>query len=520
MNEPTEPSSDGDPRKWLVLASMCFGLGMLMIDTFVVNVALPSISRDFQADLSRTQWVVSAYVLAVAVLPVSTGRVGDIFGRRRVYLIGLALFILTSALAALAPNIETLIVVRALQGVGGAVMMPGTLSIITQAFPARQRGLAIGIWGGVSGLGLIAGPLLGGLLVNSGSWRLIFIVNLPVGALAILAAWLFVTESRDETARRSLDWPGLATLSSGLLLVMLALTRGDSAGWVSAQTLASAIGGFALLVLFVQLERRASAPLIDLSLFRSGTFVAASLSAFLFSAAVFGSQPYVSLFMQNFWEFTPLQGGLAFIPATVLVALLMPLSGIIGQRLGPRLRLLLILASALVVVSGVVLLNIQADDGYVRGLLPSFVLRGLGIGLFMSASSFAVVSSVPLAKSGLASGTLAMSRNIGTAVGVALLGAVHLRHVRTTIEGAAAPGSDLEPAITAAGNFVVDGPSELLAIAEDAIVVGFVQIALATVALSLIAGIASSRIRLLPRPPATAPTNTTSTPEPARAAIR
>ncbi|MEO6397510.1 MAG: MFS transporter, partial [Tepidiformaceae bacterium] len=421
------------PSKWLTLIATCLGLGMMMIDTFVVNVAFPAISRDLKATLSTAEWTVTGYVLVTGIFPVAMGRVGDIFGRRRVYLSGLLVFILASAGCGLSHSIESLVLFRVIQGLGAATMMPGTLSIITQAFPASQRGLAIGIWGGVSGLGLIAGPLLGGLLVRGDSWRWIFWINIPVGVVALLMALLFVPESRDEKAPRYLDWRGLLALSSALFLLLFGLNRANEEGWTSPLIISCFIAGALCLPLFVMIERRVRAPLVDLTLFRTPSFVIACLSAGLFSMAVFGSQPFTSLFMQNYLGFTPLQGGLGFLPATGLVALLMPVSGILGQKLGHRMRYIIIAGSLSVGVSFLYLLRMDTDSTYTSGLLLPFLFRGLGIGLVTSAASYAAVTSLPVAKSGLASGTLTMARNIGTSAGVAIFGAVFLHSVDTNL---------------------------------------------------------------------------------------
>ena len=478
------------PNKWHTMIATCLGLGMLMIDTFVVNVAFPAIGRDLNADLSTAEWAVSGYVLVIGVFPIAMGRLGDIFGRRRMYLAGLAVFVVTSVLCGMAQSIEQLVAFRVLQGLGAATMMPGTLSIITQAFPPQQRGLAIGIWGGVSGLGLIAGPILGGLLVRGDDWRWIFYVNLPVGIVALLLAVLYVPESRDEGAPRSVDWLGLALLSGGLFLLMFGLTRANDLGWASPAILACWAGGATALATFVAVEQRVRYPLVDLTLFRSITSMMASVSAFLFSVAVFGSQPYMSLFMQHYWGFTPLEGGLAFVPATALVALMMPVSWIMGQRLGPRLRLIVIGGSLAVLVSALYLLLLDTESGYVDGLLPAFLVRGLGIGLVMSSTSLAVMSAVPVAKSGLASGTSTMARNIGTAVGVAVFGAVFLHHVDTELPRrlADAPPAQVAQVTAAADHFVPVGEGDVRLAAEDVILDGFLRIAAWTV---LIAGLAS-----------------------------
>lgn len=496
------------PSKWLTLVAACFGLGMLMVDTFVVNVAFPAIGRDLGASLAATEWTVSGYVLMTGVFPLAMGRLGDIFGRDRVYLAGLAGFVVASGLCGLAPNIEALIIFRLLQGIAAATMMPLTLSIVTAAFPAEQRGLAIGIWGGVSGLGLIAGPILGGLLVTGDQWRWIFLVNLPLGLLAVLFAVLWIPSTRDPAATRAIDWPGLSVLSGGLLLVLFGINRGNELGWTSPAIIGCFAGGALLLALFPLVERRARAPLVDLSLFRSTPFVMASLSAFLFSAAVFGSQPYASLFMQNYLGFSPLQGGLAFLPATGLVALLMPVSGILGQRLGHRIRLIIAAGSISVGLSFVYLLRLEPASGYVDGLLPAFLLRGLGIGLVISSTSYAVVSAMPVAKSGLASGALTMARNIGTSAGVAIFGAAYLRSVQHVLPPRLADAG-IEPAASAtlverATHFVPAAGEPAASVTAAGIVDAYVLLAVVGIGICALAIAAAALIR--PRPvPVAAP---------------
>ncbi len=493
------PSASNPSNKWLVLIAACIGLGMLMIDTFIVNVAFPSIGRDLNASLGAAQWTVSGYVLATGVLPIASGRLGDIFGRRRIYLAGLVVFIAASLACGLAQNIEQLIAFRVLQGIGGATMMPGTLSIIMQAFPAHQRGLAIGIWGGVSGLGLIAGPILGGLLVQGDEWRWIFFVNIPVGAVALLLALLYVPESRDESAPRTIDWGGIGSLSAGLFALMFALTRGNDEGWASPIVLGCVAAGVILLAGFVIIERRVRYPLIDLTLFRNPTFVVASLSAGLFSAAVFGSQPFTSLYWQNFMDYSPLRGGFAFLPATIIVAALMPVSGILGQKLGHHLRYIIIGGSLSVALSFVYLLQLDAGSGYADGFLPALLLRGLGIGLVMSASSYAVVSSLPQAKSGLASGTLTMARNIGTSMGVALFGAIYLTSVGSSLDEnvpISVPPAQEQRVEAAASNFVPSGEGELRAASEQSIVDGFVTVAAWGAVVAALATVSALFIRI------------------------
>ena len=281
--------------KWLTLLAACFGLFMLYVDLFIVNVALPTIARDFTAPLSTVTWAVTGYVLMIGVLPLGMGRLGDLWGHRRIYVLGLSLFLTASLACGLAPNIGVLIACRVLQGAGAAIMTPGTLAIVTRAFPKEERGLALGIYGGISSLGLVAGPLLGGLLVTSGSWRWVFFINVPIGIAAILMTLLFVPESRVDVSSPRVDWLGLIIFSAGLMGLLLALTRGIADFW----TVLLVGGGVTLLVIFGELERRVRWPLFDMSLLRNRGFVGASLGFLLFSAALFGSQPYTSLFSKT-----------------------------------------------------------------------------------------------------------------------------------------------------------------------------------------------------------------------------
>src|SRR5687768_12001813 len=262
---------DGN-RRWWTLAAMCFALFMIMLDNTVVNVALPSIQDDLDATISSLEWTVNAYTLSFAVLLVTGGRLGDIFGRRRMFMFGVVVFALSSAAIGLAPDQTWLVLGRAVQGVGAALMMPATLSIITNAFPPEMRGRAIGTWAGVSGLALAIGPVVGGFLTEEVSWRAIFFLNLPVAAGAV-AVTLFAThESRDETVERRVDLPGVATLSAGLTALVLALIEGNSWGWGSPEIVAllvTAVVGFAA---FVAIEVRSKVPMVDLSFYRSRSF--------------------------------------------------------------------------------------------------------------------------------------------------------------------------------------------------------------------------------------------------------
>ncbi len=497
------PSPSVAPSKWLTMIAACFGLTMLYIDLFIVNVALPAIGRDLHAPLTTVSWTISGYVLMIGVLPMGMGRLGDLWGQRRVYLAGLLIFVVASLACGLAQNIEALVIFRVLQGIGAAVMTPGTLAIIIRAFPFEQQGLAIGIYGGISSLGLIAGPVLGGLLVHGTSWRWIFFVNVPLGIVAIAMTILFVPETRDVDAPPPLDWAGLALLSIGLLCILFAFTRAGAAGWLSLSVLGSGVGGIIILCLFAFVERRVRWPLIPLAVFRNRAFMLGCLSFFLYSAALFGSQPYWSLFMQNTWGFTPLQGGLAFLPATVLIAILTPFSGIIAQRFRSQIRFLLVLGALITGLSFLyVVFTLTPASTYGGGLLPAFLARGFGIPLFSSCATLLIVGAVPKEQSGLASGTLGMARNIGTAFGVAVLSQVFLFKVDAAFPplSSSLPPKSFTALRAAAEQFLLPSASPLRPAVEAIVMQGFIWTCLACAILAISALLVALFVRSLPQP--------------------
>jgi EmrB/QacA subfamily drug resistance transporter len=400
---------------------MCFALFMIMLDNTVTNVALPSIQRDFDASLSALEWTINAYTLTFAVLLVTGGRLGDIFGRRLTFLIGVSIFAIASATIGFAPSDGALVASRALQGVGAALMMPATLSIITNAFPPAERGQAIGIWAGVSAIALAIGPLVGGWLTEDVSWRAIFFLNLPVAAGAIAITLFAAEESRDDTVDRRIDYPGIAALTVGLSALVLGLVEANSWGWGSPQIL----GLFALsivgLAAFVFIEKRSPAPVVDFAFFRSRQFFGANAVAFMVTFAMFAMFFFLALYMQNILGYSPLETGVRFLPSTLLVMVAGPISGKLSDRIGPRWLMtggLLLIAASMAWQSRV---DTNTSYGY---LLPAFMVMGLGIGLVMSPMSAAAMNAVDRTKAGVASGTLSMSRMVGGTFGVAALGAL------------------------------------------------------------------------------------------------
>jgi EmrB/QacA subfamily drug resistance transporter len=408
-------------RKWWTLGAMCFALFMVMLDNTVVNVALPSIQRDLHASISSLEWTINGYTLTFAVLIATGGRLGDIFGRRMMFLAGVIIFATTSATAGFAQDSTMLVGSRAIQGIGAALMMPATLSIITNAFPAAERGKAIGTWAGVSALALSIGPVVGGALTEYVSWRAIFFINLPVAVAAVVATIFAVTESRDETVDRKIDFPGIAALTTSLTAIVLALIEGNSWGWTSPTILGLLIGGAAGLAAFVAIELRTRVPMVEFGLFRTREFIGSNLIAFIITFAMMGSFFFLALYMQDVLGYSALQAGLRFLPTTMVIAVVAPLAGRLADRLGPATPM----TAGLAVLSVAMFLFAGIDPGTTYGgLIVPFVLQGVGIALVMSPMSTAAMNAVDVAKSGVASGILQMSRMVGASVGVAATGAI------------------------------------------------------------------------------------------------
>src|SRR4051794_8651065 len=408
-------------RRWWTLAAMCFALFMVMLDNTVTNVALPSIQRSFDASLSALEWTINAYTLSFAVLLVTGGRLGDIFGRRKVFLIGVVIFGASSATIGLAPSEGWLVASRAVQGMGAALMMPATLSIITNAFPPSERGKAIGTWAGVSAIALALGPLVGGWLTEDVTWRAIFFINVPVAIVAIAVTLFSTHESRDESATKQVDYAGIATLTIRLTALVLALVEGNAWGWDSAPIL----GLFAVAIIglasFLLIETRVKAPIVDFSFFRSRSFVGANLVAFAISFGMFAVFFFLALYMQNILGYSPLETGVRFLPSTVVIMVAGPVAGRLADRIGPRTPL--VVGLLFVTVSLAWQSRIETDTSFAFLVVP-FILLGVGMGFTMSPMSTAAMNAVDRSKAGVASGTLSMTRMVGGTFGVAALGAL------------------------------------------------------------------------------------------------
>jgi EmrB/QacA subfamily drug resistance transporter len=408
-------------RKWWTLGAVSFGLFMIMLDNTVVNVALPSIQRDLGVGLSELQWIVTGYALTFAAFMLTGGKLADLLGRRRIFVVGLAVFTGASFLCGFAESGDVLIGARVVQGIGAALMNPATLSIISATFPPHQRGLAIGIWAGVSALALAIGPLVGGLLTDHLDWSWIFYINVPVGLVAIVASFLLIDESRDTSEVQRLDLPGLTSSGIGLFALTYALIEANTYGWTSGRILASFAVAVAGLALFVVFELRGRVPMLDLSLFKSGTFAGANAVVLLVALAMFGVFFFVSLYMQNILGYSPVEAGAAFLPMTILIILLAPIAGRTSDRVGSRW-----LMTAGMMLVGVQLLSFSrlGVDATFWNLLPGMLVGGVGMSLTMTPGAAAAIRAVPVDKSGVGSAVLNAFRQVGGSLGIAVMGAI------------------------------------------------------------------------------------------------
>jgi EmrB/QacA subfamily drug resistance transporter len=408
-------------RRWWTLGALSFALFMIMLDNTIVNVALPAIKNDLHIGVSELEWVVTAYALTFAVLLLTGGKLGDLLGRRLIFTIGLVVFTGSSLACGLSSSATELIGARAVQGVGSALMMPATLSIITATFAARERGMAIGIWAGVSAMALAIGPLLGGVITEHISWNWIFYVNVPIGLLGILASIVVVPESKDTSHEQRLDLPGLLASGVGLLALVYALIEAHHYGWTSATILGLFAVAAVALTAFVLLEQRQRLPMLDLTLFRNGTFTGANLVAILVTLAMFGIFVFFPIYMQTFLGWSPIQAGAALLPWTVLIVIFAPIAGKLSDKVGSRW---LIAAGMTTVGLCCLELSTVAVDSTFWRMLPGFILGGLGMSFVMTPMSAAVMGAVPVDKAGVASGVLNTFRQVGVALGIAIMGAI------------------------------------------------------------------------------------------------
>src|SRR4051794_8647402 len=419
-NSLVSAASEADPRRWWTLAVLCLSLLIIGLDNTILNVALPTLQHDLGASSSQLQWIVDVYMLVFAGVLLTAGSLGDRFGRKRALTFGLVAFGAGSLLSALAGSAETLIATRALMGIGGAFIMPSTLSILTHTFPAHERGKAIGIWAGVSGIGIAIGPVAGGWLLEGHGWGAIFLVNIPIVLLALAAGRFLVPESRDETAPR-LDLPGFGLSFAGLTALVWGIIEAPSRGWTDPVILLAFAGAVLALAVFAAWELRAPQPMLDVKLFRNPRFSASSAAITLAFFALFGTIFFLTQYLQEIRGYAALEAGLRTLPVAAGLVLGGPLSAALTARLGAKRVVSGGLAG--VAVALWLLSTVEADSTYwlIAGAL---VLLGLGMASTMAPATDAIMGSLPANKVSVGSAVNDTTRTTGGALGVAVLGSL------------------------------------------------------------------------------------------------
>jgi EmrB/QacA subfamily drug resistance transporter len=410
-------------KTWTVIVAS-LGVFMTALDTLVVTTSLPALRVDLHASLQSLEWTVNAYNLAFACLLLTGAALGDRFGRRRMFTIGIAVFTVASAAAALAPNADALVIARALQGAGAAILTPLTLTLISEAFPVEKRGAAIGLWGGITGLGVALGPVVGGAVVDGISWHWIFWLNVPVGLALIPLAATRLNESFGP--RPQLDIVGLVLAGGGALGVTWGLVRANGAGWGSVEVIAALVAGAALVGAFLAWERRARSPMVPLALFRQRTFASANAVSFLMYAGLFGALFLMSQFFQSCLGYSPLEAGVKLLPWAAPPMFIAPIAGVLADRYGNRPLMALGLALQAIGLAWVA--SIAAPGVGYAEIGVALTVAGTGTSFCFPTVANAIMGSVAIEEAGVASGTNSTVRELGGVFGVAVLAGVFARH--------------------------------------------------------------------------------------------
>lgn len=406
--------------KWIVFATV-LGSGIAFLDSTVVNVALPAIGEEFGNDIASLQWVIESYLLTLGALILLGGSMGDLYGRRRMFVWGLSAFTVASALCGVAPSVELLILARGLQGIGAALLVPGSLAIIQSTFHADDRGRAIGAWSGLSGVSTALGPFLGGYLIDALSWRYVFFINVPLALIAIAVARRHVPDTRDELARKP-DVLGASTAVVGLGGVIYALVEGPAAGWSAPRILLAAALGVGALAAFFLVESRAREPMLPMSMFGSRQFSATNATTLLVYFALGGAMFLLILQLQRVLGYSALEAGLAFMPVTLMLMLLSSRTGALAQRIGPRLPLAL--GSFIAGIGLALMARVDEGSTYLNAVFPSALVFGAGLALVVAPLTAAVLAAVEDRHAGIASGVNNAVARIAGLLAVALLPAV------------------------------------------------------------------------------------------------
>jgi EmrB/QacA subfamily drug resistance transporter len=478
-------------RKWLPLVAICAGTFMLLVDVTIVNVALPDMARSLHSTFTDLQWVIDGYALVLAALVLTAGSAADRVGRRAVYLAGLVLFAVSSAACGAAPDAAVLIVARAVQGLGAAMMFATTMALLSNSYSGRDRGVAFGTWGAVNGAAAAAGPIVGGLLTTHLGWRWIFYVNLPVSVVAIVMTPLVMAESRDPVARRA-DIPGMLSFTAAAGCLTYALIRGD---WRSPGTLGLIAATVAAAAVFVVTELRRRHPMLDLSLLRNPSFSALLLAGGLMTASAWAAMTYESLWLQSLLGLTPIKAGLVMLPSALMAFIVSASLGRYMHRLSHRM---LIGGGLLIVTVGDIAQAIIGPGSGWWVIMPGVALIGIGAGLMIPSFSSTAMALVPRERAGMAAGAATTFRQLGYAFGIAVLGEVFSGGL-TRVTG---PG--LAPALSGgqAGTILARDPG-LSHQVHKAFATGLDQTLLVAAALGLIAALAVFALVRIPRHDAT-----------------
>ncbi len=388
------------PGRWVLLGTV-LGSAMASVNATVVGIALPAIGHEFHVGLADLQWVVTAYTLTLAGLLLFAGALGDKYGRKRIFLAGVVWFAVASVLCSAAPDAPVLIAARAVQGIGAALLTPGSLAIIEASFHPDDRGKAIGAWSGLSGVGSAIGPFIGGWLIQAASWRLIFLINLPLAALVVAVGVRHIPESRDPDVTGKLDVTGSVLVTLGLVGLTYGLIEGPTAGWLRPGPLVALIAGVVLLIAFVVWEWRAPSPMLPLSLFGSAQFSSANVVTFVVYAALGGALFLLPIQLQEVSGYSPLEAGIALLPVTVIMLALSARSGALAARIGPRLQMSV---GPVVIAAGLALFTLVGPSGnYLTEVLPAVLVFGLGLAINVAPLTSTVLSAVPAEHAGMAS---------------------------------------------------------------------------------------------------------------------
>lgn len=423
---------------WLVLVVLCTAVFMLLLDTTIVNVAQREIQDSLNADLTQIQWVLDSYILAYAVLLLSFGRLGDVYGRKKLFMLGIAIFTVASALCGASAwigeqlgvsGIAVLIIARVVQGIGGAFMMPQSLSLLTIAFPPEKRGAAMGIWGGVVALGAVTGPIIGGLIVTDFAWEWVFLINLPVGIAALWATRAIVPESVDPQATKKLDIGGVLLSGVGIFALVFASIEGNKLGWTSPLILGLYALSAVLLVAFVWWENRVADPMMKLELFKDRNFSIGAVISLVVSFGMLGIFFPMTLFLQGVLGFSPIKAGLTMTPMSLMLMVAAPIAGRMTDKIGARW---IMVTGLTLMTAGIffIIARIDLATDWVR-LLPALLVAGAGMGLTFAPMTTAAMAGVPPRIAGSASGIINTMRNVGQVLGIAVLGSVLATRVGT-----------------------------------------------------------------------------------------